>query len=760
MSDPNRVTQLPPTISIKDPDVRQFADALINVLDLRSGNTNKDSPDRFITARDIQNSLALSSGAGFSGLGSPGGTGLEPGGGGPNEPGAISDAIASLTQNIKSSLLYELLHTPFSPITPPEELVQDLRSQMETIADGLDNGITELNDISETSTSSSAKTLWALKNEVQDTETGLPLSRGFIAQMNDSKVTSTHAAVNNFRGMYAALYDENTGLAKVNAAITELNKVDVTTTSALASRVNVLSSDFGINGNTYFQTEAPTGTVAKPLTRYDLWFDTNDGNKVYKWNGSQWITTDLSRLTSTISRVLTEETTRAGQTYSLAQAINTIWASVGGSTALIQDANLASVTKAAVEATSWKQVQSEIIDVNGNSKVAAIRQDLTSYISNTDLSLYSFYGVRAILPTGGTTVNATATASTETNNIKGARKLYLSSTSGIAVGMYVYGNGLPLGTVVNSIDSTTAVTISNALLSPASGGYKFSTKRMVVGGFGLAAQGNGTSGTVDFGVSVDKFWVSSTGPLLDFEAYVDSYPDLLDSYNTNFAGTLSKANAGATHYYVDGAREGRTVPTKDEYIPFIIQSSATYDSRSGTYLPPGVYLKNAFIQDASIDTAKIRNLSVKTLKISDNAVTQAVFVQANYESWHSWQTPWKEGYLTATIYPAAGDSVLYPAKYLIVYSAKGGAVGDDTNLSTRIRYTYTQLNDTVTTPIQANYESVSVRNGFTNLTTFMTLVSLTVQCKSINFIMDVGNDWSRGSMKFVSGKMAIFGAKK
>lgn len=38
---------------------------------------------------------------------------------------------------------------------------------------------------------------------------------------------------------------------------------------------------------TYWQAEPPTGLVAKDVG--DLWFDTNDGNKQYRWNGYEWI---------------------------------------------------------------------------------------------------------------------------------------------------------------------------------------------------------------------------------------------------------------------------------------------------------------------------------------------------------------------------------------------------------------------------------------------------------------------------------------
>jgi hypothetical protein len=38
----------------------------------------------------------------------------------------------------------------------------------------------------------------------------------------------------------------------------------------------------------YYQTSAPTGKKVG-----DTWFDTNDGNKIYRWNGSTWVAAEL-----------------------------------------------------------------------------------------------------------------------------------------------------------------------------------------------------------------------------------------------------------------------------------------------------------------------------------------------------------------------------------------------------------------------------------------------------------------------------------
>ena len=48
---------------------------------------------------------------------------------------------------------------------------------------------------------------------------------------------------------------------------------------------------------TYAQNDAPTSTTSTPLDIGDLWIDTNDNNKMYRWSGSTWVAyTDTSAL--------------------------------------------------------------------------------------------------------------------------------------------------------------------------------------------------------------------------------------------------------------------------------------------------------------------------------------------------------------------------------------------------------------------------------------------------------------------------------
>lgn len=74
-------------------------------------------------------------------------------------------------------------------------------------------------------------------------------------------------------------------------------------------------SDGGIMS--YFQDTAPTGLVAEDVG--DLWFDSDDGNKIYRWSGSAWVATPDSAIAAAIAAAATAQATADGKVKTFAQ---------------------------------------------------------------------------------------------------------------------------------------------------------------------------------------------------------------------------------------------------------------------------------------------------------------------------------------------------------------------------------------------------------------------------------------------------------
>lgn len=112
-----------------------------------------------------------------------------------------------------------------------------------------------------------------------------------------------------------------------------------------------------------------------------------------------------SRMGIAEGAIISEQSTRATKDNALASAINTIWSSIGGSTAVIQDGQLASVSPNAASAVKWNQVVASVTDPNtGQVNSTSIKQELNSYANSANSTFNSIYTVRAQVAVGGQTL--------------------------------------------------------------------------------------------------------------------------------------------------------------------------------------------------------------------------------------------------------------------------------------------------------------------------------------------------------------------
>ena len=86
-----------------------------------------------------------------------------------------------------------------------------------------------------------------------------------------------------------------------------------------ANWISVQDGTIATKNRTYYSGTAPTGT----FTVGDIWFDTNTGNKPYRWNGSSWISVQDASIATALSAANAAQTTANGKnkvTYSLSAA--------------------------------------------------------------------------------------------------------------------------------------------------------------------------------------------------------------------------------------------------------------------------------------------------------------------------------------------------------------------------------------------------------------------------------------------------------
>jgi predicted phage tail protein len=130
----------------------------------------------------------------------------------------------------------------------------------------------------------------------------------------DGKVTSLTTQTNTI----ASQVNSNTSAIQSEAT----TRADAD--SALAQDITTVQASVDTKNKTYRQTTAP----ASGMTAGDLWYDSDDNNKLYRYSGSAWVATDDARIASNTALIQSEATTRADADSALAQDITTVQASV------------------------------------------------------------------------------------------------------------------------------------------------------------------------------------------------------------------------------------------------------------------------------------------------------------------------------------------------------------------------------------------------------------------------------------------------
>jgi predicted phage tail protein len=119
-------------------------------------------------------------------------------------------------------------------------------------------------------------------------------------------------------------------IAENAAAITAEQTARADADTALAQSITAVSAVANAKNKTFRQAAAPTNVPAGTLVDGDLWFDSDDGNKPYRWTGSSWVATDDTRIAANAAAITTEQTARADADSALADSITTVSATVAG----------------------------------------------------------------------------------------------------------------------------------------------------------------------------------------------------------------------------------------------------------------------------------------------------------------------------------------------------------------------------------------------------------------------------------------------
>lgn len=230
------------------------------------------------------------------------------------------------------------------------------------------------------------------------TTTGnLPTNNTYWQKIGD------YASLGDAVAAHAALLDDHgtritateSGLAAEVSARTTLGATVASNTSAisseataranadaaLSSTISSVSAVANSKSKTYLQAAAP----ASGMTAGDLWYDSDDNNKSYRYSGSAWVLTEDPRTAQNAAAIATETTARANGDTALASQITALTATVGSNTAAIS-------SEASVRAAETGELYAKY----------TVKVDLAGHVSGYGLAstanngaVVSQFGVRA-----------------------------------------------------------------------------------------------------------------------------------------------------------------------------------------------------------------------------------------------------------------------------------------------------------------------------------------------------------------------------
>ena len=171
---------------------------------------------------------------------------------------------------------------------------------------------------------------------------------------------------------------------------------------------------------TYYQTATPTGASTG-----DLWIDTDDGNSLHRYNGSSWVDVDNTDIQAALTAAGTAQATADGKIVTFAQATepaasvssegdlwidtddkNKMYRYSGSAWVAYRDTQITDNTAAITTNAANIALKVSSSDYNGNTIASLINQDATTITINASkINLAGYVTATDLATSGSTTIN-------------------------------------------------------------------------------------------------------------------------------------------------------------------------------------------------------------------------------------------------------------------------------------------------------------------------------------------------------------------
>ena len=448
----------------------------------------------------------------------------------------------------------------------------------------------------------------ALSTTISTLSTTVSNNTSAITAESTARSTADTALATSISTLETAVGDNTAAIATESTARSNAD-------SALSSQITIVSAQ-ATKTRTYRQTSAPT----TGMITGDLWFDSDDNNKTYRYNGTAWVATDDTRISTNEASITTEATARADADSALASSITALTSTVNSNTSSITNE---ATTRADADTSLATSISTLATTVDLNSSNISIesttRADADTALATSITALTSTVSSNASAITSEATTRSTADTALATS-ITSLTSTVVSNTGAITTEATARADAdtalattiASLTTTVNS--NTSAITTEATARADADTALAedITTVQTTVGTNTAAIQT--TSESVD-GIQA-KYTVK-----IDNNGYVSGY-GLISTAND--AAPFSEFAVIADKFSIAPVA---TDPAAVDGSPFFVLTSPS--TVNGVSVPAGTYIKQANIYDAAITTAKIGTAQVDTLRVAGNSITVQASVQRN-----------------------------------------------------------------------------------------------------------------------------------
>ena len=306
------------------------------------------------------------------------------------------------------------------------------------------------------------------------------LTSGLLFEEKTARSDAVSALTSSVSALSATV---NTNNSSQSAAISAEATARATADTAIGQQLATVSAVAGSKAKTFKQATQPQ---ASESTIGDIWYNTDDGNKSYRWSGTGWDSVENAQIASTAAALVTEQTARATADTALTSSVTSLTSTVNSNYNTLNSAISAEQTaRTTADAALTSSVSSLTATVNNNYAALQTEQSVRAGADNT---LFAQYTVKADLNgyVTGFGFASTANNGTPTSNFifkadqfafgaPGYATAYpfviqatATTVNGVAVpaGVYMDGAYIKNGTITNAKIGNAA--IDNAKIADAS----------------------------------------------------------------------------------------------------------------------------------------------------------------------------------------------------------------------------------------------------------------------------------------------------